>query len=283
MVLIVGWWSAFAQPATEVSEPAPAEDPAPEADEDVEAEPEPSVEELVVLEGAPTAEVVVYGERLVDQARREVVETIEELGYGYEVKDQGDRVVYRHPAAWYGEVVLHDDGWMQVKRQKLRVEGRSVPWAKRQNSVGAWLGCFVYPWACIRVYGATVSRRRWMGTQSRTVAQLEPKVQTLGDRIADLETARRAAELPDRLEALWETGTPLAKGPRLKTYAARRQAILDHWDSRTDTVWGRRVRQAIVNFVEAVVQDGPDPFTRAELAAFNDGRDTPLVLEGLAP
>ncbi len=268
MVLICGLVAAFAQSG-------PTDDTgAPEA-----VGPD---EELVdPFEDLPAYEMVVYGERLVDQARREVVETIEELGYDAEVKDQGDRVIYRHPAAWYGEVVLHDDGWMQVKRQRLRVEGRAVPWAKQKNSVGAWLGCFVYPWACIRVYGATVSRRRWMGTQTRTVAELAPKVEVLGDRIADLETTRRLASLPDRLEALWNDGTPLEGDEPLTTMAERRQAVLEYWGSRTDTVWGRRVRQSIEDFVEAVVQDGPHAYTRAELDAFNADRAVRLELDGL--
>lgn len=265
MVLILWLGSALAQDADTSDTGVPSEIP---DDEDL----------VDPFESLPDAEMIVYGERLVDQARREVVETIEELGYDAEVKEQGDRVIYRHPAAWYGEVVLHDDGWMQVKRQKLRVEGRPAPWAKKRNSVGAWLGCFIYPWACIRVYGATYSRRKWMGTQSRTVAELEPKVQELSNRIADLETTRRVASLPDRLEALWESGTPLSGNVPLTTMAERRAAILEHWGTRTDTVWGRQVQAAIENFVVGVIQDGPDDFTQAELDAFNAGRDRPFVL-----
>jgi len=269
-VVLIAWLAAAsAQP-----EPSPTVDTAaPDAGEaDEEALVEPS-------EQVPSAEIVVYGERLVDQARREVVETIEELGYDYEVKDQGDRTIYRHPAPWYGEIVLHDDGYVQVKRQRIRAEGIAVPWAKKRNSVGAWLGCFVYPWACIRVYGATVSRRRWMGTRSRTVADLQPKVEVLGDRIADLATSRRIAALPDDLQALWDEGEPLeARGEPLQTKAERRRAILEYWASRTETVWGRRVREMVENFVWAVVQDGPDAFTPDEIAAFNADRAEPFVI-----
>ncbi|MEO0603174.1 MAG: hypothetical protein AAF211_17175 [Myxococcota bacterium] len=268
MVLMVGLLTlAQAQEATDTGAPE---------------EPEAVDEELIdPFEDRPAAEMIIYGERLVDKARREVVETIEDLGYDAEVKDEGDRVVYRHPAPWYGEVVLHDDGYIQVKRQKLRVEGRPVPWAKKRNSVGAWLGCFIYPWACIRVYGATVSRRRWMGTQSRTVAELEPKVQQLGDRIADLETTRRVAALPDRLETLWADGTPLDGTEPLVSMAARRRAILEYWGSRTETVWGRMVREQIENFVMAEVQDGPHAFIQAEVDAFNRDRTTPFTIPDL--
>lgn len=253
--------------------PEPSSEPEATATETSEAD-----EELVIVVGG-SDEMVVYGERLVDQARREVVETIEELGYDYEVKKQGDRVVYRHPSAWYGEVVLYDDGYMQVKRQRIRVEGRAVPWAKRRNSPGAWLGCFVYPWACIRVYGATVSRRRWMGTQTRTVAELAPKVEVLADRIADLETTRRVAALPGKLEALWDEGAPLdRRSGALRDPESRRQAILQYWGSRTETVWGRMVRETVENFVEAVVQTSEHPFTAAEIDAFNADRDVPFPI-----
>jgi len=271
VVLILWLAAASAQPA-----PSDTGDP---SDEVPDPPSDGSAGDGDLLEQVPSAELVVYGERLVDKARREVVEKIEELGYDAEVKDQGDRVVYRHSAPWYGEVVLHDDGWVQVERQKIRVEGRAVPWAKKRNSVGAWLGCFVYPWACIRVYGATYSRRKWMGTQSRTVERLQPKVDELGDRIADLETARRVAALPDRLEELWDYGVPLERDVQpLATKAERRRAILEHWGSRTDTVWGRMIRESIENFVVAVVQDGPDAYTPEEIAAFNEGRAVPFAL-----
>ena len=87
--------------------------------------------------------------------------------------------------------------------------------------------------------------------------------------IADLETSRRIAVLPEKLEALCGsracTLSP-GSGRRLATKAERRrQAILEHWGTRTDTVWGRHgAAETIENFVVAVVQDGPDAYTRAD-------------------
>ena len=248
-------WLAVAMAEEPPPEPAPPEAPAP-------------VEEPAPAEGpAPSEEVVVYGELLVEQARAEVIEKLEELGYDAEVVDRGDHVVYRHADAWYGEVVLYDDGWMQVKRQPLRVEGRRMPWAK-QDSPGAWAGCLIWPWLCLRTSGATYGARKWRSRETMTVDEMQPKVQAYGDRIADLASSRKVEGLPDRLLALWEQGTPLSEGPVLATPAERRRALYDFWASRTDTPWGQEVKDAVEAFCRGVVQHSDAPFTEDELASF---------------
>ena len=232
---------------------------------------------IAVAQDDPSEEIVVYGEELVEQARREVVEQLEEIGYDYDVIDLGDRVVYRHRAAWHGEVVLYDEGYMKVRRQPLHAEGRPLPWAKR-NSPGAWAGCLLWPWACVRVYGATVSDRKWRSRESRTVQRVEPKVRTWANRVADLAVYEKIQGLPERLEALWERGQPLQGEGRLESYADRRAALLAFWGSRTETVWGREVQRAVRGFLRSVVQESEHPFTTAELATFNAEREVRLEL-----
>lgn len=219
-------------------------------------------------EPAASEEIVVYGELRVEQARAAVVAQLEDLGYDGEVVDRGDYVVYRSEAAWQGEVLLHDDGWVRVKRQALRVEGKAMPWAKT-NTPGAWAGCFVWPWLCVRSSGATVSHRRWIGVERRTTSAIDPSVRTLGDRVADLAVARTVDALPSRLEALWVDGTPLEGDGTLATWRERRAALLAYWASRTDTTWGMDVRRAIEAFVYGVVQKSDHPFTETELDAFD--------------
>ncbi|MEQ1502010.1 MAG: hypothetical protein ABMB14_07250, partial [Myxococcota bacterium] len=212
-------------------------------------------------------EVVVYGELQVAKARQAVVQTLTELGYDAQVIDRGDHVVYRHEEPWHGEVVVYDDGWVQVERQPMRVEGRQMPWAAR-NSPGAWAGCVVWPWLCIRASGATFGHRKWMGLESRTVDAVAPKVRDFGDRVADLATTRKVDALPDRLIALWDDGRPLdPAAPTLATPADRRRALYTYWVSRTDTEWGHAVQDAVEAFCRAVVQTSDAPFTPAELAA----------------
>jgi hypothetical protein len=228
------------------------------------SEPEPEPDDTSV-------EVTVYGEVLVEQARQEVVHELADLGYDAEVLDRGDRVVYRHAAPWKGEVVLFDDGYMQVKRQPLRVEGREVPWADANTPV-AWAGCLVYPWACVRVNGALYSQRRWRQVEDQTVRRVQPRAETWGDRVADLAVDRKVEDLPERLEALWASGTPVDGGAPLATPAERRAALLAYWGSRTETPWGETVRRSVESFCRAVVQRSEHPFTDAELEAFNTGR-----------
>jgi len=214
-------------------------------------------------------EIIVYGEQRVALARQAVVAELSELGYDAEVVDRGDFVVYRNDAAWMGEVMLHDDGWVRVKRQPLRVEGRRMPWAKT-NSPGAWAGCFVWPWLCVRWTGASLSHRRWLGVEKRTTTAIDPKVRDLGDRVADLAVARTVQDLPAELEALWTEGTPLDDGDAtLVTHEARRAALLEYWATRTASVWGDEVKRAIEAFVYGVVQHSEHPFTQAELDAFD--------------
>jgi hypothetical protein len=215
-------------------------------------------------------EITVYAEEQVRRAKQRVVEDLEVLGYD-QVARVGDREVYRHSEPWKGEVVLHDDGFSVVRRQPLRVEGRKMPWTA-QNTPVAWAGCLIYPWACVRIGGAMISTAKWRAVEGRTVDQIHGDVSTWGDRIADLHTRQNAALLPDALEALWERGVPLTEGPTLSTPAARRQAILAYWDSRTETEWGEEMRRTVEAFCRGVIERSESPFTAAELEAFNGSR-----------
>lgn len=239
-----------------------------------EPEPEPAPAPAPVSE-----EVMVYGQLRVDQARSAVVERLEDLGFTEEVVDLGDRVVYRHASAWKGEVVLHDDGWMVVQRQPIRVEGRRMPWADRGTPL-AWAGCHLWPWLCVRLSGGTYSHRKWMAIETETVQALYEPVRTWGDRVADLNTERTIDQLPRRLQALWDQGVPLSGDQRLETHAERRAALLEYYASRTDTVWGDAVRDAVGAFLRAVVQRGDAPLTPEEIERYaREHPQVPLVLE----
>lgn len=258
---------ALALALAEPEEAPPADDEAAEEDDDP-----------VVFDGE---EITVYAEERVRQARERVVERLDDLGYDH-AEQVGDRQVFRHSDPWKGEVVLHDDGWTVVRRQPLRVEGRAMPWTK-ENTVVAWAGCLIYPWACIRVGGATVSKNKWRAVEGRTVDAMNGQVREWNDRIADLHTGQKIAALPQALEALWAEGQPLAVGlgeveggETLTTMAARREALFRYWDSRTETVWGEEVRRTVEGFCRAVVQSSEDPFTEAELERLNRER-TALV------
>ncbi|MEQ1564746.1 MAG: hypothetical protein ABMA64_03825 [Myxococcota bacterium] len=212
-------------------------------------------------------EVIVYGELRVKQAHDALIEQLAEMGYDGQVLDLGNHTVYRHDSPWKGEVVVYDDGWMQVRRQPFYVEGVELPWAKR-NSPVAWAGCLIWPWACLKLSGSTYGERKWRQVEDEAAFELDPKLRVWGDRIADLAVDRKVEALPDRLTLLWRDGAPLDDGPVLATPAERRRALFEFWASRTDTVWGREVQRAVEAFCRAEVQTSEHPFTPEELASF---------------
>jgi hypothetical protein len=238
----------------------------------------------------PSEEVTVYGQPLVAKAREQLIHDLGEQGYSQEI-DRGDYILLRNVQPWKGEIRIYDDGWVRMKRQPLRVESRELPWAE-QGSALAWASCALYPPMCIKTGGILVGRRKWMAVQGRTLGQVDPEVDVYADRVADSATDQVISSLPARLEALWLRGEPLRPGaptaltveerkaaPAALTVEERKAALLDFWNSRTDTPWGDRVREAVEGFLRAEVQTGPYAFTESELDAFNEQRACARVLD----
>jgi hypothetical protein len=220
-------------------------------------------------DGDEPEEIIVYGELLVARARKTVEREIKSEGYT-EIIERGDKVIFRHPLTWKGEVVLHDDGWMEVRRQRVRFEGREMPWAEK-NSPLAIAGCFVYPWMCIRPGGIMVGKRKYRAQEGRTLSEVHHEAEEWAARIADLSVDHKMNTLPDQLTALWNDGTPVeGEGSPIADYADRRKALLAFWESRTDTEWGERIREGVEAFIRAEVQHSEHPFSDDEIAAFNE-------------
>ena len=187
------------------------------------------------------------------------------MGYT-KVIERGDRVVLRHELPWKGDVVLHDDGRMEFKRQPVRFQPPFNP-----DNPASWLACVLVP-ICIRPGGQIVSPRKLHGYERDVFETLSDEVTDWNDRIADAATERKTDGLPLRLEALWADGTSLDGTTQLATFEQRKAAILDYWDTRTETDWGDRVRSTVESFVRGVVMQGDHPYTRAEVAAFDARR-----------
>lgn len=238
------------------AEPAPAEAP-PAAPAPADSPPDRA-----------NIEVIVYEEMRVEQARQQVYSDLQDAGYSEFVRKE-DKAIFRHPDPWKGEVHVHDDGWMRVKRQKVQMEGREMPWAEK-NSPLAWAGCVVWLPLCVRPAGQTTAKRKYRDHEDRVVRWAQEDVNEWGERIADLAVMRKVEGLPARLEALWAEGTPIdGEGPALATPAERRAHLMQYWGSRTDTVWGEQVRASVESFCRGVVQHSEHPFTEAEIEAFN--------------
>ncbi|MCB9666106.1 MAG: hypothetical protein H6732_18505 [Alphaproteobacteria bacterium] len=243
-----------------------AAQPVAEGDTDV---PEPEVPSVEAVQSAPVEEdvdftvIVTSRERLL-RAREMVLEQARAAGYVREVRRDG-RTILRHDDPWKGELVLHDDGELEFKRQPVRFE------PVLGKGPAAWITC-VIPLLCLRAGGQTVGKRKLGHDRRAALAAVMPEVRDYTDAIADYAIDAKVDELPDQLAALWERGVPLDDGPRLESWEARREALFRFWDSRTDTEWGARVQAAIASFVRAEVQTGPHPYTAEELDRFDRER-----------
>jgi hypothetical protein len=217
-------------------------------------------------------EVVVYGEVRVIQARKRVES---KLKYGgYTLKEQkGDRTVFRHVTPWRGKVILHDDGWVKVKRQGLRIEGREWSFADR-NSPEAWAMCVLTPWRCVRTGGFSVSKRKFQHYEGAAAELTVGEAEQWSARIADLSIDRKLELLDASLVLLWLEGLPLDGEVHIDTVIERRATILEYWSSRTDTVWGDRVRDAVAAFIRGEIQYSDFPYTDNEMMVFNEGKNS---------
>ena len=199
----------------------------------------------------------------VRRARQAVIRELTTLGYD-RVKEKDGYLVLKHDDTWKGKILLHDDGFIEHRRQGIRiVEGpaKSLPRGTR------WLPCILIPTGCVQS-GLGVSERKLDAEKARTLEAVQPELVDLSERLADAALAETLDLLPARLEALWAEGAPLEREEEpLATMAQRREALLAFWGSRTDTRWGQAVREAVEAFARGVVVPSDTPFTEAELEA----------------
>jgi hypothetical protein len=216
-------------------------------------------------------EVVVYGDRLIDPERRALEQRLIARGYSRIIEKDG-YAVFRHDEAWRGEFRVHDDGWVRFKRQP-------VQFRPTNDTATSWAGCaLIFP--CLKTAGQTMSERKFRGVRRRQTEATEPYTRRWSDRVADRNVDRVVDELPPRLEALWFDGEPLEPGQEpLPTPDLRKRALLDFWESRTDTIWGDRVRAVVEIFIRAEVQTGPFAFSADEIRAFNQRRRSEAALD----
>lgn len=250
MTLLLAFSLAWGQVSD--AEPADAE-----ASSTAEASSDASFEDVQTM--------VIYAEHLAAQARKRVIEEAEALGYRRVIEKNG-RTILRHDATWHGEVVLYDDGRVEVKRQPVRFE---PPVAK--VTPASYLACILVP-LCIRPGGQLVSPRRYHQFEREAWTTLSEPVASWNDRIADAAIDVKLANLPERLDGLWTRGEPVDGEALLSDMAARRRALLDLWDSRTENDWGERIRAGVEAFVRDVVQPSATPFTEQEREAFESRR-----------
>ncbi|MEM6926773.1 MAG: hypothetical protein AAF602_07605 [Myxococcota bacterium] len=242
--------------------------------------PEPADETLAPEEGEPgaideevDAEMTVYGRLAIDRALDDVVDKME--GLGYTAKRDGERVVFRPPLGWMGKAVL-EDGKLDFRRSVAGIAGPD-------DSVNMELFRRIDPnKPPTEGYGL----RLWLLPAEKKVEPLRaevreavgPELSRYNAVVARTALQERLASLPDRLDAVWSDGTPLAGTAALGTATDRRLHILEYWATRSSTPEGRLTARAVADWLEAVVQDSDAPITGNERSRYEARRGDGLEL-----
>ena len=182
-----------------------------------------------------------------------------------------DRTIYRPEVAWKPTVVVHDEGFVIMRRSRVRFE----PWVKGRSKA-VWLSC-IPPLGlmCIKLGGRMVSPARLHAQKGRTLDVMDAPLDSWQDAIvANATEDRLHRQIPDELDALWTSGVLLgmARGEPLQTPEERRQAILAFWAGRSCTPEGAEARLVAALFLEYEVQSSPFPATPAEVARAQDAQ-----------
>jgi hypothetical protein len=225
--------------------------------------------EEIPFEEIPFEEIDVYALPDVARARDELVQQLRQEGYRKSRRYDG-YTVYRHNLPYHPTVVIHDDGWIQVKRENIRIHAPGHTFAS-DGAPLEYVKCIFMPTACISVGGLLISPRKYRGMVEEVYDATRPEVTAFNDAVARNATSRRVNyDIPAMLEGVWQD-TGLSP-------EARRLQIFEFWDSRTDTPEGEQIRQAVEAFMVAVIQRSSTPYTSAELASFNARRTAPRPL-----
>jgi hypothetical protein len=228
-------------------------------------------------EPAPDEELdVVAGPTKVTRARAALYQSLRDRGYR-KGKREGAFQVFVDRNPWKPRILVHDDGWVTVRRAPPRIRPPGVDFADQARPQD-WLWCAIAPTACVSLGGWFVGERKMQPQIARAYDSTRDEVRALHDAVAEAAFETRLnRDVPAQLEALWAAQAPAGE---------RRRALYTFWDSRAeDNPEGRAVRQAVADFLDAIVQTSPEPFTEAELATLNTTRRSrdPLVLSGARP
>lgn len=224
--------------------------------------------------GTPAAmEIIVTDERAVQEARQVVDEELREMGYT-KTRRRDDRTVYLHETGWRNKVIVHDDGWMYMRKRP--------PHIKKPEKAGAWWDgvpvvewtpCLVAPFACVSVGTLGVRPKLVEQDKERVVESAGRDVVAFADAIAGRELAIKVFEvIPERLDAIWYEGVDPERSVSYPTPEERRRAILEFWISRTDNEYGDAVRVAVEQYMLYEIQTSATPYTADEIAWANATR-----------
>lgn len=211
-------------------------------------------------------EIIVFGELLIEAARQEVITDLKRQGFT-RIKEKNGITILKNETVFKGKIVLHEDGWMEHRRQGIRAE---LPDSKIKEAVPAlgWMPCVTNPTACVRAGGVAISPRKLQHVKTRTFRAVAEDLATLSDRVADLSVDRTVNDLPQRLENCWLNGDSLMGEEHLATEGERIDDMVAFLESRAPNDWGDRVRLATRAYIRGVIQYEVGPELTKRIAAY---------------
>lgn len=221
----------------------------------------------------PALEIIVTDERIVQEARQEVEDQLVDMGYT-KTRRRDDRTVYLHETGWRNKVIIHDDGWMYMRKRPPHIKKPNVPGAWWDGvPVVEWAPCLLNPFACVSAGTVAVRPKLSEQDKERVVETAGRDVVEFADAIAGRELAIKIFEvIPERLDAIWYEGVDPEGDVPYTSPEDRRRAILELWISRTDNEYGDAVRVAVEQYMLYEIQTSSNPYTPEEIAWANATR-----------
>lgn len=208
--------------------------------------------------------VYIYGNRAVQKAREELTLKLRSEGYTRHER-QGNVTIYKNTIPYHPQVIVHDDGWIYLRRQPPRIHSPGHSFADQGNKLN-YLWCIpTLGTACVSVGGWAIGERKLSRLQGDVLDATRTEVETLNTAVMREHLLHRLnVDIPSDLARIW---TDDSLPPDM------RHAILyTYWDLRTDGEAGDAARGAIRAYLIGVVQASKDPITTEELRQLNAGR-----------
>ncbi len=268
--------------ASPTAEAAPAAEPPEEDTPPAEAPPAPAAP-ADTPPAEPTEDgfdeeadltITVISQAAVSDAESKVVRGMEELGWKARRRRDGI-IIFRGPEGWMGKARLHGTGDIDFSTPVLAFNG-----ARNTGGTDGTQRGFDNDVQSGTVGVSTSplpSGRKVRAAQSEIRDAILPLVLEYRDKIQKRHFGTYVGGIPERLDALWDVGTPLSGDSILTTWRDKRAAALDFWSGRLDSPEGRVVSRTIESWLRNTVQNSEHPVTDEERAAAEarreDGRE----------
>lgn len=244
--------------------------------------------------------IVVYGDFALGQARADIIRKIESLGYT--AKTRGEMVIFRPPKRWMGKVMLDRDGMLTFTRPFIAFSGSRLHGTSFDPGASVGIDDAINGSGAL---GSTIPIEDRAFSADAAVVDVVPEfgfwllpswtlLNPVHQRVRDAVQPelmqyrsvlwKRALEetvwlLVARLDALWDEGTALDRGPLLKSPQERKMAALDYWSTRASTDEGHEVCRVVEVFLREVVQYSDTPVSEAEWREVMSQREDGLTLD----